>query len=216
MESYHIYPHSIRWGKLNSTQWPHSIEDICEVFLESSWRDVNLKDLSTNLSIWSQCKAVPCNIVTKASILCKSRNRITHSKQRLSENEKNKIFQEINTVITDQNIQYKILSVNSLASELADLKNNKLHSFENEINAILTITSDTNSRVEKLETSVSNIESRQHSNSQVNITSCVCIGMFVAFVSALLVHWPILPGWTLLGDIHHHNHSVIIDSNIGK
>lgn len=123
---------------MDSANWPASYMNIAEVFIDSTWdsSNINLKDLSTNLGIWSRCNEVPDDIIKKARPLRESRNQIAHSNGIQSETAKDRIFNEINAVISEPTISIKIANLQALFIVLKDLKDNKIHSDDNEISNI--------------------------------------------------------------------------------
>lgn len=123
---------------MDSANWPASHMNIAEVFIESGWdsTNINLKDLSTILSIWSRCRQVPDYIIDKARPLRDSRNKITHFSEVQTETAKERIFKEIDTIINEPAISHTISDLRAVLGVLKDLKDNKLHSVENDISNI--------------------------------------------------------------------------------
>lgn len=121
---------------MHSKDWPEDHLNIAEIFIPPGWStldNINLKDLSTQLAIWSKCSEVPTHISDKSNHMRVERNNLVHTTHQLSEAEKITIFQKINSFIRDPDIYPIITDFDGLCSEIKGLENNELHDFKNNL-----------------------------------------------------------------------------------
>lgn len=130
LESVHQHKQHIQWGKMDSKEWPVSYMKIAEVFLRAGIC-IEIKDLSTTLNILKNCTEVPVNVAKKASSLREWRNKVAHLPDtRLSEADKDDIFSQINSTLSEPDIKRRIDNFQELYETLDFLKNNQLFALD--------------------------------------------------------------------------------------
>ncbi|XP_045173247.2 uncharacterized protein LOC123534861 [Mercenaria mercenaria] len=142
----------INWDKMKSWEWPQHHRNIAEVFTAAGWNTskLNLKDVSTSLSIWQSCKEFPRHFVQYSKSLQKARNNLFHihaSSLCLTSDEMKSIFRAIYKVLNHGDVIPLIQNYNEVANAIKDLEQGNLHGHEKEASKALKEIAGTNKEI---------------------------------------------------------------------
>ncbi|XP_045173059.2 uncharacterized protein LOC123534734 [Mercenaria mercenaria] len=175
------------WDKMKSWEWPQHHRNIAEVFTATGWNtsNLNLKDVSTSLSLWQRCKEFPRHFVQYSKSLQKARNNLFHvhaSSLCLTSDEMKSIFRAIYKVLNHGDVIPLIQNHNEVASAIKDLEQGNLHGHEEEASKALKEIAGTNkeilAKIDKLE---------KKTNMNYSILVFAIISVFLSFIYTLNV-----------------------------
>ncbi|XP_060560037.1 uncharacterized protein LOC132720068 [Ruditapes philippinarum] len=125
----------IKWRNMKSWSWPIDVQNISEVFLPISWKNnaIHLKDISTALSIWTNCSEFPLSIVLDINPIKELRNDFAHkhkSSQKIGAVETENIFITMFDTLKVPDIKAVIPMYTQLKQSLKKLRRHGMKSKE--------------------------------------------------------------------------------------